>query len=249
MAEHLGRLIEWESDVRYREPAENVDDRIGRVVGPVPVLLSAPHGALHTRRGTLKEEEEFTAALVCRAAEMSGANAIYTRRRSPTDPNWYGNVPYKRRLEALAEELELRFLIDVHGTAPERGFGMALGTMEGRSCPKERDGILATLNAHGFRPNAAFPDRLDVDETFTGSGVEGQETVTAYASHSLGVPAAQFELHPLLRVVERREDASLPRPFHGDPARIERVIEMLVALVAAVGAEQAAGHIVEGAGG
>jgi hypothetical protein len=249
LAEDLDRLIEWESDVRYREPAEDVDDRIGRVVGPVPVLLSAPHGALHTRRGIVKEEEEFTAALVCRVAEMSGAYAIYTRRRSPTDPNWDRDVPYKRRLEVLAEELELQFVIDVHGTAPDRGFGMALGTMNGRSCPEKRDRILATLEAHGFGPDAAFPDRLDVDETFTGTGVEGQETVTAYASHDLGVPAAQFELHPLLRVVERREDASLPRPFHGDPARIERVIEMLVALVAVVGAEQAAEPTVEGAEG
>jgi hypothetical protein len=234
-------LTAWESDVRYREPAEDIDGRIGRVAGPLPVLLSAPHGAVHTRRGELKEEEEYTAALVCRAAELSGANALYTRRRSPTDPNWYRDVPYKRRLEALAEERELRFLIDVHGTAPDRPFGMALGTMEGRSCPEERDGILAVLEKHGFRPDAAFPDRLDVDETFTGIGLEEQETITAYALDELGVPAAQIELHPLLRVVERREDASLPRPFHGDPARIERVIEVLVALVASFGLEQAVG--------
>jgi len=232
--------------VRYREPAEDVDGRIGRVAGPVPVLLSAPHGAIHTRRGEQKEEEEYTAALVCRAAELSGANALYARRRSPTDPNWYRDVPYKRRLEALAEELDLRFLIDVHGTAPDRPFGMALGTMEGRSCPEERDGILAVLQKHGFRPDgfrpdAPFPDRLDVDETFTGIGLEGQQTITAYASEELGVPAAQIELHPLLRVVERREDASLPRPFHGDPARIERVIKVLVALVASFGLEQAVG--------
>ena len=232
--------------MRYREPAEDVDGRIGRVAGPVPVLLSAPHGAIHTRRGEQKEEEEYTAALVCRAAELSGANALYARRRSPTDPNWYRDVPYKRRLEALAEELDLRFLIDVHGTAPDRPFGMALGTMEGRSCPEERDGILAVLQKHGFRPDgfrpdAPFPDRLDVDETFTGIGLEGQQTITAYASEELGVPAAQIELHPLLRVVERREDASLPRPFHGDPARIERVIKVLVALVASFGLEQAVG--------
>lgn len=221
--------------MRYREPAEDADGRIGYVAGPVPVLLSAPHAAVHTRRGHWKEEEEFTAALVCRAAELSGANALYARRRFPTDPNWNRGVPYKRRMKGIADELELAFVIDVHGTAPDRPFGVSLGTMEGRSCPRERDRILTVLGSHGFRREGAFPDRLDVDDTFTGIGVEGQETVTAYASQELGVPAAQLELHPLLRVVERREDASLPRPFYGDPERIERVLEVLVALVEVLG--------------
>ena len=227
--------------MRYRERAEDADGRIGHVAGHVPVLLSAPHGAIHTRHGDSKEEEEFTAALVCRAAELSGANALYARRRSPTDPNWYRDVPYKRRMKGIVDEVGLAFVIDVHGTRPDRSFGIGLGTMEGRSCPEERDRILTTLKAHGFHPDAAFPDRLDVDRTFTGTGVDGQETVTAYASQELGIPAAQFELHPLVRVVERRGDASLPRPFHGDPERIARVIEVLVALVESLGGTPAAG--------
>ena len=228
--------------MRYREGAEDADGRIGRVAGPVPVLLSAPHGAIHTRHGVWKEEEEFTAAMVCHAAELSGANALYARRRSPTDPNWYRDVPYKRRMKGIADEVGLAFVIDVHGTRPDRSFGIGLGTMEGRSCPEERDQIMTTLRAYGFHPDAAFPDRLDVDETFTGTGVDEQETVTAYVSQELGIPAAQFELHPLLRVVERREDASLPRPFHGDPERIKRVVEVLVALVESFGAIRAAGR-------
>jgi hypothetical protein len=140
-------------------------------------------------------------------------------------------VPYKRRLRGIVRQAGVRFVFDIHGTAPDRPFGIALGTMEGRSCPEQRDAIIRQLEACGFRRDAAFPDRLDVDRTFTARGVGEQETITHFVSQHLGVPAAQIELHPLLRVVERREDATLPRPFHGDPGRIERVIQALVRLV------------------
>ena len=231
MPDLLENLMAWEDDVRYREPPEDGEQRIGSLTGSTPVLLSAPHGAIHTRRGQAKEEEEFTAAMACLVASLTNAHALYTRRQSPTDPNWDAGVPYKRRLRRIVEEEGVRFVFDIHGVAPNRSFGIALGTMEGESCPDQRDMMIQQLEAGGFGRDRAFPDRLDVDGTFTGRGVKGQETVTAFASQLLGVPAAQLEFHPLLRIVERRKDATLPRPFHGDPERIERVVEALVQLV------------------
>lgn len=227
----LERMVELEADVRYQEPSRNGASRIGVLSGSVPVLLSAPHSAVHTRHGEPKEEEEFTAAIACLVARVSDAHALYVRRRSPTDPNWYRDVPYKRSLRRVVDRAGVRFVLDIHGTAPDRAFGVALGTMDGESCPRQRREVIQQLEGCGFRRDEVFPDRLDVDDTFTGRGLEGQETVTYFASQRLGVPAAQVELHPLLRVVERREDATLPRPFQGDPERIERIVEALVLLV------------------
>ena len=222
--------------MRYQEPPENGQPRLGQLPGDTPVLLSAPHAAVHSRQGETKEEEEFTAALARLVAGLTDAHALYTRRWSPTDPNWYRDVPYKRRVRHLVNEDGIRFVLDLHGAAPDRPFGLALGTMEGGSCPEQRGDIIRRLEAQGFRPGAAFPDRLDVDETFTARGLDGQETITSFVSGRLGVPAAQIELHPLLRVVERRPDATLPGPFHGDPERIERVVQALVAVVERVAA-------------
>jgi hypothetical protein len=87
------------------------------------------------------------------------------------------------------------------------------------------------LGDHGFRQEDGSLDYLDVDETFTAQGLSGQETITNFAWETLGVPSAQLELHPSLRVVERREDATLPRPFHGDRERIRRMVEALVDIV------------------
>jgi hypothetical protein len=220
-----------EADVRYKELAAEGVPRIGCVIGTVPVLLSAPHSAVHVRLGEPKEEEEFTAALACLVAELSDAHALYLRRRSPTDPNWYTDVPYKRCLKRVVARTGIRFVLDVHGSAPHRGFGIALGTMNGESCPHHRDTIIHLLEEHGFRRHADSLDYLDVDDKFTARGLTGQETITNFAWQRLGAPCAQLELHPSLRVVERREDATLPGPFHGDSERIRRLVGALVRLV------------------
>lgn len=232
--------MELEADVRYQEPPEKRGSRVGVLPGTTPVLLSAPHGAVHMRHGEAKEEEEFTAALVCLVAQRSGAHALYARRRSATDPNWYVDAPYKRCLRRVVRREGVRFVFDIHGTAPDRRFGLALGTMEGRSCPEQRDELIRQLEAGGFRRDVAFPDRLEVDQTFTAKGVGEQETITYFVSERLGVPAAQLELHPLLRVVERREDATLPRPFHGDPERIKRIVRVLMSIVGFLATSEAA---------
>jgi hypothetical protein len=62
LADLLGRLVELEADVRYQELAAESVPRTGCVLGATPVLLSAPHSAVHTRLGESKEEE-FAAAL------------------------------------------------------------------------------------------------------------------------------------------------------------------------------------------
>ncbi len=239
MSDPLGRLVELEADVRYQEPPAEVDRRIGSLRGALPVLLSAPHSAVHTRRGEPKEEEEFTAAMACLVAELTDAHALYARRRSPTDPGWYPDVPYKRRLGRIVARDGIQFVLDIHGMAPSRDLGIALGTMGGRSCPERRHVLVRRLEDHGFRREGEGLDRLDVDGTFTGQGVSGQETVTSYTWQKLGVPCAQLELHPGLRVVERREDATLPRPFHGDPERMRRTVRALVAIVGALSPREA----------
>ncbi len=227
----MHRLAELEADVRYQELATGDEPEFRYEPGRIPVLLSAPHGAVHTRLGRLKEEDEYTAGLARLVAELTGAHGLYARRRSTADPNWDTDVPYKQRLRQIVEQAGIRFVLDLHGAAGRRDFGIALGTMQGASCPAQRDILIAILEQHGFSPTASGPDRLDVDHTFTGRGKKGQETIIGYAWGTLGVPAAQFELHPRLRVVARRQDATLAQSFHGDASRIEQTINALVAIV------------------
>lgn len=231
MADLLNRLVELEADIHYKTAPPGGERDFGYDFGRLPIVLSAPHGAAHSRNGALKNEDDYTAGLVRLVAEMTGAHAIYLQNRSAVDANFYAGVPYKQFLQEIIQRNRIRFVLDLHGAAAYRDFGLALGTLNGESCPDERPLILSVLRRFGFTEDALWLSRLDLDGTFSAIGVEDQETVTRFVSQYLHVPAAQIEINAYLRVVRRQVEASERDPFYGDPAAIERTVMMLASLV------------------
>ena len=228
----LRRLSELEDDIRYQYFAEDDSEDFDYISGRVPILLSAPHGTVHTRLRKPKQEDEYTSGFAKLIAEMANAHVLYTRYRSLTDPNWYPNTSYKKILQRIIERENIRFVLDIHGVAEHRRFGIALGTLSGKSCPQHRDLIIRHLERFGFSQDADdVLQRLDLDRMFTAEGIKGQETITRFVSKRLAVPAAQFELHPALRIVERRPEATETKPFRGVPELIETTVTAFVTLV------------------
>ena len=99
--EIIPRLIELEKDVRYQDSASDTEPQYLHIAGKVPVLISAPHGAVHTRDGKPKEEDEYTAGLARLLGERTKAHVLYSRRKSATDPNADPQAPYKKYLEEI----------------------------------------------------------------------------------------------------------------------------------------------------
>ncbi len=234
MTDILERLIQLEAEIQYHAPPEQGQPEFEVLPGTIPVLLSAPHGAVHTRYGRLKFEDEYTAAISRLVAEQTGAHVIYAHRLSNTDPNFYAGVPYKQALQRIVDKAKIGFVLDVHGSSARRDFGLALGTIQGRACPDHRVLIMRTLAAMGFDSDLPHHSRLDVDQVFPGAGNSKVETVTRFAWRKLGVPAAQIEINAHLRIVWRKQDASLPGPFAGDPILIEKTVFAMLELVKAL---------------
>lgn len=231
MADWLDRLVEFETDILYKTVPNEGEQDFGYSFGRLPIVLSAPHAAAHRRNGAIKPEDDYTSGLARLVAELTGAHALYLRRRSAVDANFDAGVPYKQFLQEVVHRNRIRFVLDLHGASAYRDFGLALGTLNGESCPDERPLILSVLQRFGFQEDAPWLSRLDLDDTFTAAGAGNQETITRFVSERLRVPAAQLELNAYLRVVRRRPDASERDPFCGDPGAIERTIAMLVDLV------------------
>ena len=232
MSDVVEYLVKLEAEVAYTEPPVDGQPAFRYLPGPTPILLSAPHGAIHTRNGRRKGEDEYTAGFARLVAELTGAHVIYAYRRSSTDPNWDPDAPYRKRLAKIVDEAGVRFVLDIHGAAAHRNFGIALGTIEGRSCPDHQEMIVWQFEDHGFRRANTHLDRLVVNHPrFTGG--KRQDTITRFVSQNLRVPAAQFELNAHLRTVRRFVDTG-DRPFHGDMRRIRRAIDAFVAVVEAM---------------
>jgi hypothetical protein len=228
MAEIMRRLLELEADIKYQEPPAPGELSWGYAPGRIPVLLSAPHAAAHIRDGKLKEEDEYTGGFVRLVSGMTGAYALYARRESTEDPNWQLDTAYKRELGRIVKDNSIGFVLDIHGAISHTDFGVALGTINGQSCPGQVDLIIDTLKHFGLREDAEGLNRLDVDDAYS---ARGAATITRFVSQTLGVPAAQFEINGHLRIVERRDDATKKRGFYGDPWRIENCVMAFATLV------------------
>jgi hypothetical protein len=230
MSKLLERLVKLEADVCYQEHASDEEPEFAYRPGTLPILISAPHGAVHTRNGD-KEEDEFTAGIAQLVAEKSNAHVMWLRRRSDEDPNNDLDSRYKRWLLEIIVRQDIRFVLDIHGANKTRDFGIALGTSGGDSCrPEIQDEIIETLKRQSFVSNGTKLRRLTVNpKRYRASG---KGTITSYISEHTDAGAAQFELNAHLRIPQRRSDATLDEDFKSrDPALIEEVIEALTELV------------------
>jgi hypothetical protein len=232
--EFIERLIDLESDVRYQEYA-NVDaPEYLHIAGTLPVLVSAPHGAVHTRNGD-KEEDEYTAGIARLISNRTGAHVIYARRKSRTDPNAAFTAPYKQALRQIVHENSIDFVLDLHGANKDRDFGIALGTMHGKSCSEKAKRIIVeTLEKYGISETGSDLSRLDIDNQLPGEGNDNREPIIKFC-HRNSLPAAQIEINAWLRIPVRRADATAPdKDFKGDQRLIENIIEALSDVVISI---------------
>lgn len=229
---HVSRLLELENDVRYQEISSESEPEYRYITGKSPVLISAPHGAVHTRNGSSKEEDEYTAGFAQLLGEITNAHVLYSRRKTATDPNADPQAPYKKYLAGLIVDNGIRFVMDLHGASEKRSFGVAIGTLYGKSCKEERQDIISGFERHGFSEVQTGLCRIDVDNELPAVGNEKRVPITRFC-YELGIPAVQIELNALLRIPQRRDDATNSKvPFEGNVELIEKTVMALAEIVA-----------------
>ncbi|GJM42543.1 MAG: hypothetical protein DHS20C20_28250 [Ardenticatenaceae bacterium] len=234
----LNRLKELETAVAHKSRPLNGERPYFHQSGSLPILISAPHATAHRRRNRLKREEGFTGGMAHLLAETTGAHALYCCYQSPDDPNWDPRSPYKTELKNIVNENEIQFVLDLHGMSNRHKIGLALGSMNGRSCPRQEPTILETLSSKFIQTNESTAKsflRLRWDHfvlnhsRFTG-GVTNQ-TITRFVSQQLGIPALQVELCAAVRVVANPTSRLPFPPYRGQPEPILQTVAALQAVI------------------
>jgi hypothetical protein len=230
----ISQLIELENDVRYQDFSSETEPEFLYETGKIPILISAPHGAVHTRNGD-KEEDEYTAGIARLIGRKTGAHVLYARRKSRTDPNANPDAPYKAVLQQIVSESAARFVVDLHGANSNRDFGVAVGTMHGKSCSSDdKLLIINTFRKYAIMEEGELLSRLDVDTKFPAEGNNGREPITKFC-HRIDIAAAQFEINAHLRIPIRREDATNHYiPFSGNPELITNLFKSLSDIVSSL---------------
>ena len=202
-------------------------------MGDFPLLISAPHSTVHRRNGRFKRKEGFTAAIAHLIAQETQTHALYAQYRLLDDPNWSPHTPYKSTLRRLIEQYRIKFVIDLHGMSDWNRFGIAVGTINGRSCPPYESVIQAQLAKFGFTAvsetdanqfNDLHPYRFVWNHSrFTG-GVTNQ-TITRFVTEKLSCSALQIELSSTCRIIPE----AYPQSMVKSPAI--QAIKMIISLI------------------
>ena len=180
----------------YREPTSNDADGCIYLKGSAPILISAPHSSVHQRMGKLKRQEYYTGALTALLNSICGCHAIYTNRMMELDPNYYDESPYKKKLADIVQSNNIKFILDLHGTGPEREHGIYPGT---------------GVDNEFLLGNTDLIDKLESSASIQKVSVGGldvfpaakQMTVTKYGAKVLGLPSMQLEINRMLREPEK----------------------------------------------
>ena len=192
------REIEFER-IRYGEDNEEYFET---QKGNIPILISAPHGARHLRKGKWKEEDEYTSSIAIKLAEATGAHVIYVKNRTHEDPNYIERSRYKDKIREIVQNKKIKFLLDMHGVNKDRPFKICVGTRYNNknesSCPTYKDTIEEVLR--DFQEPPIFNRR--------NFKAKKKATVTSFARKECGIESAQVEINARYRIVERKPDSS-----------------------------------------
>lgn len=236
--EWLSSLFEIEQRVLHTTPSPKSVSPFLHIQGSLPILISAPHSAVHTRNGRLKRAEGFTGAIAHLVAKITGGHALYANYRLPTDPNWDRHSPYKALLARIVKTHNIQFVFDLHGMSNWHKFGIALGTINGRSCPKETPLIEQALTTQGFYKTTERAAKnfksLDWQTFITDhsrfTGGVSNHTITRFVTDNLGISGIQIELCTTMRIVSP-ETFTGYKLTQGNSVATLKTIQTIVSLI------------------
>ena len=162
------------------------------------VLIVAPHATSQMRNGEVKRPDAGTGSLAVTLSRLTGAAVIYTTYRAPSDPNYYDQNDFKRRLAVLVDSLHPLMVLDLHASAYRRPYDIDFGTMAGASLHGREDllhALSTTLAAEGVTNQSR--------ERFPASA---NQTVTKWVS-ARGVPAIQLEINSVWLLYQNADAA------------------------------------------
>lgn len=155
------------------------------IEGSLSVLVSAPHCQPHLRKGSYKANEVGTEKLINEIHKRTNCHIIYLEKTSQDDPNYNEKSPYRDTIKKIIKEKNIRYVLDLHGASSKHPFDIDLGTMHGKTMPKNAvEYMKKTLQGYGFK-------KVFENHTFSATY---PHTIT-HTSFYLGVLSMQFEIH------------------------------------------------------
>ena len=203
--EHVDEAMSFEAELskRYAQPAPEGQPWFQVLPGSACVIIVAGHATSHMRDGQVKSQDGGTGALAFMLHRLADCPAIINTHQSPTDPNSFDDIDFKRELAAMIDRHKPALVLDLHGSSSGRPYDIDFGTIGGTSLlghrqPLER--LAACLRAEGMR---------NFSQDYFNASAKGRTTRFVSAR---GVPCVQLEIN----------SSWLPQPKGGPVDLVQR---------------------------
>ncbi len=109
------------------------------IPGSLKILFTAPHATSQNREGSIKQPDGGTGSLAVILNKLRNVPVFYTTYLSPSDPNYYDDNDFKRKLSQIVDSIKPIIVIDLHGSNPVRPYDVDFGTLNGLSYLDRKD--------------------------------------------------------------------------------------------------------------
>ena len=136
---------------RFLDENKNMDHVLKK--GQKSVLISAPHGVMQYRLGKRKFKEIGSLSTALYLQERTNSFLIAKTKCNFDDANYDENCAYRKTMQKIIAQNNIKYLIDIHGLAEKRKCDVNLGIHLGeniQSNPKAFDLLNSELVKNGF---------------------------------------------------------------------------------------------------
>lgn len=161
------------------------DNRINIIKGTNNILISAPHGFIHHRKGKRKFADMGTNNLVKLLAQKTNCSVIYTTGVLKYDPNYDKDNLYKKLLVDYIKKNKIKYLIDLHGMKKRINSTIDIGTNNYKNVNNNKE-IVSLLIDKLHEQNI---NQVTVDSHFKSR----HNTVSKTANLKAGICSIQIE--------------------------------------------------------
>lgn len=156
------------------------------IPGNLKILFTAPHATSQTRERNIKQPDGGTGSFAVIINKLRNVPVLFTTYLSPSDPNFYDENDFKRKLSEIVDSIKPVIVIDLHGSNPIRPYDVDFGTMGGISYINRKD-LFDSLSME-LSSNSLENQSLDYFSAQT------NQTITKYL-YNKNIPCIQLEIN------------------------------------------------------
>lgn len=158
------------------------------------ILISAPHGFKHKRKGKDKVRDYLTWSIIKILTQLTNCHGIYINQDIDYDPNYdLKDNNYYNILKEYIKDNDIQYVIDLHAFKRKKGTDLDIGTNNYKNVSNDQDfidNIKDILSKHEI-------GNITVDKVFKSS----KNTICNRINNELKIKAIQIEIGDLCRKI------------------------------------------------